>query len=412
MNAWRVILQVESPSGGFWSPCIRFDMSGVVVPAHISIIACDPAAISKALAVHAEIHQRLTRIGGASSVDCPGPRGLECQAWDERSCQHVLVLIIGSPNLHHQFETMAVDWNRKSHGGASVLVALVPPLDHAGVFGTGRHPELAKCTASAWKGDVEHLASTALELALLDEKPGVFISYVRNDARVAADDIHDALLRAGYRVFLDRFSGTPGRVFPHELAEAMADHGLVLLLETPGVFHSEWTTWELAFAHRYRLGPVAVNFRNAPRWRAATNRLSASEDPTANLPAPLLEQVVNFVRHNHLTTSVTRRAYFETLVQLAAQTKRGSASVIDGGLLELTNASSVKVGSALPGAVPGRLRHVKRLVDSPIPGQRLLAGQHEHLRPRDRDDLRWLAGTTGITLAGPASIYSAVRRIL
>lgn len=412
MTAWRVTLQAELSSGGFWRPCLRYDLPGVAVPAHISIVACDHASDSKALELHREIVQRLRLMGPTSEFYCGQPKGFGCGVWNEPSCLHVLVLLIGDASLDSRFETLASKWISDARGGSSVLTALIPPLDHASVFGSGEYSELAKVTAATWQGDVQHLASTALALATLDEKPGVFVSYVRRDARTAADDIHDALVRAGYRVFLDRFTGTQGRVFPHELAEAMADHGLVLLLETPSVFDSDWTKWELAFARRYRLGPIAVNFNNARRWRAAAARINEFEDPLKALSTPLLERVVRFVGDTYLGTAVARRAYFETLVQLAAQSKQGGANAIDGGLMALTNSGNVRVGSVLPGAVPGRLRHVKRLVDSPIAGPRVLAGQHEHLRARDRDDLRWLAKLNAVTLAGPASVFSAVRRIL
>src|SRR3712207_7226102 len=41
-------------------------------------------------AVHAEINLRLRR-QGAQSTPCYGPGGMECVAWSEPSCQHVLV---------------------------------------------------------------------------------------------------------------------------------------------------------------------------------------------------------------------------------------------------------------------------------------------------------------------------------
>jgi len=106
----------------------------------------------------------------------------------------------------------------------------------------------------------------------------VFISYLRAEASQGAEQIHDGLARSGFRIFLDRFSGTAGRLFPQELSEAMASMGLVVLLETSGLFRSRWTMWEVGFARRYQLGPIAVNFNRARAIRTAMVRHPVSED--------------------------------------------------------------------------------------------------------------------------------------
>src|SRR3712207_893692 len=161
-------------------------------------------------AVHAEINLRLRR-QGAQSTPCYGPGGMECVAWSEPSCQHVLVLVIGSAPLDPRYESMARQWLSKSRGRGLVITALVPPRTHAEVFGAGGYPLLSKYTAASWGGVATQLAASALAAALLDEKPGVFISYLRKEASAGAEAIYNALTHAGYRVFLDRFNGSPGR---------------------------------------------------------------------------------------------------------------------------------------------------------------------------------------------------------
>lgn len=416
MTDWRVILQLESANQALPSSCERYVMAGAVLPAHISVVACDPAAERSAGAVHAEIDLWLRR-QGAQSTTCYGPgsmgRLMECMAWSEPSCQHVLVLMVGSAPLDRRYESIASQWRSRSRDRGPVITALVPPLTHADVFDGGGYPLLSKYTTASWGGSANQLAASALAAALLDEKPGVFISYLRKEASVGAEAIYDALTHAGYRAFLDRFNGTPGRVFPHELAEAMASMGMVTLLETSGLRRSHWTMWEVAFARRYRLGPIAVNFGGAPGVRAPAPRHAVPHhDPAVSLPTSVVDSVVEFIRDQSLAVAVSRRAYFETLVRTAAQAKGGDITDIGGGVLSLDNPGGVPVGYALPAGIPGRLRHVARLVQSQSAGPYVLAGEHQHLAPTDRRDLRWLASQTGVWLAGSASVYRTVQRIV
>ena len=409
--SWTVVLQLTGTGILFRDCCIRYAMSGVAVPAHVSIVACDPRADADARAVFREIGTRLSQSGG-TSYDCGPPRGSGCMAWGEPSCRHVLVPVIGSASLNLQFEDLAHDWMQAGGSRSVVIPALMSGLNHSQVFSNHLHPTLSRCNLGSWGGSPVRLAEIALSAALIDEKPGVFISYLRKEASVGAEQIHDALIRAGFRVFLDRFSGSPGRLFPHELAEAMTDMGLVVLLETQGLRGSRWTMWEAAFARRYRIGPVAVNFRGAGQLRTVAARHPAAGDPAQTLPDSQVDEILNFVREEYLKVAIGRRAYYETLIRLAAQSDGGDVRPVGSGVLEIRDRGSVTRGFALPGGVPGRLRHVRRLVEATTAGMPLLAGEHQHLPPSDRSDLEWLAAQEKVTLAGSASIYRLVRSIM
>jgi len=333
-------------------------------------------------------------------------------SWQEPSCQQVLVLIIGAEILSPRFELMAQEWLKRNRQSTVIITALKPPLTHSQVFGNGTCPLLEKCNALPWEGSHQQLAESTLSAALLDEKPGVFISYVRSESFKGAEQIHDALIHSGFRVFLDQFNGTPGRVFPHELSEAMASMGLVVLLETSRLFNSRWTRWEAAFARRYRLGPVSLNFNGAPLLRTATERHSILQDPSKKLSTSVVDDIVTFIYKHYLAVAVGRRAYYETLVRLAAISKQGKVTNIGSGVLEISDLSNITKGCALPIAIPGRLRHIHRLVTAFPVGPYLLAGDHQHLSPTDREDLRWLASHTRVTLTGSASVYGAIRNVL
>jgi hypothetical protein len=238
----------------------------------------------------------------------------------------------------------------------------------------------------------------------------VFVSYLRKEALGGADQIHDALTHAGFRVFLDRFNGTAGRVFPRELAESMASMGLVLVLETSGLHKSHWTMFEVDFAHRYRLGPIAVNFDGAPHAAVAIQRLDVPKDPLHRLPTKDVEAIVDFVRTHALAITLSRRAYFESLVRLAASAA-GSFEVDAGFGVVSLHRGGVPLASVLPAAVPGRLRHIHRLASATAGSDAILAGEHQHLPLADLDDLRWLARQRSVTLAGSGSVFRIVRRI-
>ena len=406
MNSWRVILHLESPGQ---TSCTRFDVSGVVRPVLISVIACDTTAVAEAQATHSRIAQRLLAIG-AKSVNCGTSRGLGCMAWAEQSCRHVLALIIGQGPLNPSFEQLANNW---INSGNDVLIipALLPQLPRNQVFSPPNiFTTLSKCTVAAWQGNPDRLCEALLSAGCLEERPGVFISYRRDEATASADDLHDALTHIGYRVFLDRFEGSQGRLFPQELAENMSNKDLVVLLETDSVLQSKWTLWEAAFARRYRIGPVAINFQTAPhvprmRWRhhlncSAATRLSQTDRDSA----------VEFVKGQVVRAGVMRRAYFETLIRRAAQSKQGDAVLVSRGAMEVLDNHGTPKGAALVSAAPGQLRHFYRLCGNSAP--LILAGEHQHLPPIESEAFQWLARHLNVITVGSGSIYQEVRNLL
>lgn len=411
MNSWTVLLQLQGMSNVVNDSCTRYAMSGVALPVQISIIACDTVAERSAQAVHGELNIRLLGLRGVP-YNCGGPQGFGCMAWQESSCRHILVLLISTVSKTQEIESLANKWLKKGGASAVVIPALVGGITHTQLFANNLFPTLSRCNLASWGGSTSRLAEIVLSAALIDEKPGVFISYLRDEASKGAEQIHDALIRAGFRVFLDRFSGTPGRLFPHELAEAMADMGLVVLLETPKLSSSRWTLWEAAFAHRYRIGPIAVNFNGPIGLRSVVARHRLASDPAQALPTTEVDRIVKFVHGEYLKIAIGRRAYYETLIRLAAQSKGGYVKAIGSGVLKIDDSSNMTRGFALPSGTPGQLRHVRRLVEAATGGSRLLAGESQHLAPTNRSDLEWLTRKENVTLTGSASVYRIVRSIV
>jgi hypothetical protein len=328
--------------------------------------------------------------------------------WEESSCLQVLVAVIGAPVIK-AVEMDIANWQSKAALQSIVIPALLPGLSHGAAFAKCSKA-LSRLNSASWLGSPTQLSSIVAQRALQAERPGIFVSYLRSQAAALADQLHDGLARRGFRVFLDRFYGSAGRYFPSELAEEMADKAVLLVIETSNIMQSKWTLWEVGFAHRYRLGLVALQLPSAP---------SLSRIPHASrLPIKLtsgvlnsadLESALSFVEKQHVIVSLTRRAFYESLVANAASLAGGSIADIGGGVFELSDRRGNASAVVLPTGRPGRLADVRSL-NLAHPGSlpRLLLGQHRHLPPSTRADLDWLAGNISTELLAQ---YAGYRRV-
>jgi hypothetical protein len=331
----------------------------------------------------------------------------------EPACEHILVPVIAqaplSPYWLHELNT----WSGMK-GRRVILPAILPGLDHAQVF-RAAHKKISQLQLVSWGGDPKRLASLVSQRALCDERPRLFISYRRQEAAAVADQIFDEMNRRGFQVFLDRFSSTSGRLFPQEITEELADRDVVLVLETPNILLSTWTLWEISFARTYRLGILALQWPGAPRLPGITNRHLINPTASGDLIAGGLDAASNFIERGHTLAALTRRAFYEALVEAAAKSKNGIARPLGDGILEVLDQTGGSRGFVTPAGRPGCLAEVHRLArtpGAPATHPRILAGQHEHLRPNALDDLRWLATTVGVDLSGRAEVYRNVKALL
>jgi TIR domain-containing protein len=364
---------------------------------------------------YATYQSLLARLGSKSksSAACGGPVHPGCMAEKEPACEHILVPLIAQAPIP-QGPLQEIGRWLGSTGKRSVLPALAPGLTHSHVFAAGPS-QISRLQLVPWGGSAARLASLVLQRALYGERPGLFVSYRRQDAAVSADQIFDEMSHRGFGVFLDRFSGTSGRLFPQEIAEELADRDVVLVLETPGILQSRWTLWEIAFARTYRLGLLALHWPNAPTLRGIADRHQVAPGKNGKLTAAELGVVAAFIERGHTLAALTRRAFYEALVEAAASSKKGAVRPAGEGVVELVNNKKLSKGFVMPSGRPGCLADIHRLVSASRGSSgppRLLAGQHEHHRPSAQDDLNWLATTAGIRLSGRAEIYKQVRALL
>lgn len=405
MPAWNLVLQRQDPSPA--GACQRFTVPGIARPCRILFYACDASAISAVLSAYDAVEKELKSRSGIVSTGCFWPR-LDCMTWGEPSCSQLLVPVIGG-QVSKPVEDFLLKWQRRAGGRSLIVPALLNGVSHSLAFG-GCSNAISGLNNANWQGNPVRLASSVIQQALHLEKSGLFISYRRVDAGPLADQLHDAFAQKGFRVFLDRFSGTPGRYFPSELAEEMSDKAVLLVIETQNILQSKWTLWEVAFAHRYQLGLVSLQFPSAPTLSRISARQRIAPTSQGVLKSQDLIRALTFVEREQVIAGLKRRAFYEGLVAGAASSGGGKLNDLGYGPLELLNKSGTRSAIVSPCGRPGRLGDIRSLFSGrgkSLP--RLLVGQHRHLPLGAQDDLNWLALQTSVELHDRYSGYRRVR---
>ncbi|MBM0402382.1 toll/interleukin-1 receptor domain-containing protein [Serratia sp. 4542] len=127
------------------------------------------------------------------------------------------------------------------------VIPIVSDLRHV----ASEIPELLRslnCLAYA-NGGAKRVSIALLECAgLLPKQRRVFVSYRRDEARVAALQMFDALSERHFDVFLDTHSIAPAEDFQTMLWHRLCDSDVLLMLDTPDYFNSRWTSAEFGRA--------------------------------------------------------------------------------------------------------------------------------------------------------------------
>lgn len=413
MPPWNLILQLHRSNGrAVQLTCNLFAVPSIPRPCRILFYAGDAASNRFAKDAHDQMERLLSTQHNAILRDCPGTDLWGCRGWREPSCSQILVPIFAG-RVDSSSALVLEDWQRRAGSRGIILPALLPNVAPHVAFGHCS-PAISRLNAMGWNGDPSRLAAIVAQRALQLEKPGLFISYRRSDARNLVDQLHDQLVRCGFRVFLDRFSGTPGRYFPDELAQEMAEKAVLLVLESPGILASKWTLWEIAFAHRYRMGLISLQLPGGPSLSRIDQaaRLPVFPNAQGMLDPTNLQHALTFVEKAHVVASLRRRAFYEGLVSAAASHAGGSVASLTDGVLEIRGRRGASTGVVLPSGRPGQLADIKTLAlahHGALP--RLLLGQHRHLQVSAHADLEWLARNIPTELLGRYDGYRRVRNL-
>lgn len=95
-------------------------------------------------------------------------------------------------------------------------------------------------------------------LALTEKERKIFISYVRRESTELAEQLHDALNKAHFDVFLDRFAILPGQDFQQRIMRDLGDKAFVLLLESESINKSEGVENEVMYALTHDIEILSV----------------------------------------------------------------------------------------------------------------------------------------------------------
>lgn len=416
---WNFILQANYPHSGATGQCSRAHVTGLSRPAQVHVVSCDSQADATAKGIHDWIvrHLRLAK----STTHCSGPGsgsswecGLDCQAFDESACRHVLVLVKNAPGrIDRAAVALLAAWRAKASINSEVVIVLPP-----GQGSVDLPRQLRYFHRLTDYGIASELGVEVLRAAGIGGARKLFLSYRRSDTEALADQVHKALVQRGFDIYLDRFSWTAGRQFPTEIAEQMADKGVVLLLESQKLYRSRWTQWELSFARSYHIGIVALNV-DAAAHQPGINR---ADRKSINLKAgklsdPKVDEVVAFVLRRHSLAEMRRRIYFETLLRSAVRMAGGQVKASGDGVFEVTGSKSL--GLYLPSGRPGNLGDLSTVGRSQAsratqisPPHRLLAGQHNHLSPSARRDVEWIAAQCNVKLRSRSGLLSSVSGLI
>jgi hypothetical protein len=118
--------------------------------------------------------------------------------------------------------------------------------------------------------EVAHLVSIMLEsFRLLRSTRKIFISYKRDESSEAALQLFESLERYNFDVFLDTHSIKAGEQFQEELWHRMTDSDVVVLLNTPNFFGSQWTREEFEKANAMSIGLFQIMWPGVKHNREA-----------------------------------------------------------------------------------------------------------------------------------------------
>lgn len=143
---------------------------------------------------------------------------------------------------------------------------VLPVLPHGPAVDQMLPPELKDRNVAFWHTNVESeiLPGVFQRAGLAPDDYRIFISYIRSETTELAEQLHGALTRQGFAVFVDRFSVPVGVAFQERLMQGLTDRGMMLLLHSQGLESSEWVEAEIATATKYRMGLYVLRLPGVP----------------------------------------------------------------------------------------------------------------------------------------------------
>lgn len=310
---------VQAPdSSGTHRHCTGFVHAPVDASVYVAIVPAHPAdgrATQIAERLGHDLRRAIASLSAATTEQAPPCGGANlgsCHALGVPECQKVLVPVFVDPASAGSY-LVPQEWANATN--ATIVPVVGDALDPKAL-----PPQLGKLNAIRWTPADQEPVLRLLRIAqIANDRPRIFISYVRAESQALADQLFDHLGRRGFDVFLDRFSIAPGREIATKLREELSRMGTVLVLETAGINRSAWTRGEVDFARMHRLGLCALRL---PRGRAVAGVGKGARRDLApgdfgrsgRLARKALRDVLAWIEATHLRADLRRREYLRAMM--------------------------------------------------------------------------------------------------
>jgi TIR domain-containing protein len=208
------------------------------------------------------------------------------------------------------------------------------------------------------------------ELRLLRRARRAFISYRRAESTAVAEQLHDALERRRYEVFLDTFSVNYGLDFQSVLWDTLARTDLVVLLNTRTAFDSQWVEQEICRANVCGLGvlqllwpeltaasrPKGTEFAEAVYLKDGDFDAPYSTSSQLRLSAATCDDVLARAELLRARAHATRRR--RVISELADAARRHGLDVVleQTGVAQIVAAKPGPAGARAPGPTTGQAK--------------------------------------------------------
>lgn len=267
--------------------------------------------------VHREQHDLAREIGNAvlnATTAVLGRRDLleiVENVPDSSSGSYVVVVYVGSSA--GAGDPAVEDEMRRALASGFAILPVVRSTD-TGQVADSLPSLIEHLNAVGWQQDPAVVVATIMRLlGLVEDERRIFLSYVRRDSAVVAEQLHRALQERQFDVFLDRFSVPPGADFQRRLTEDLADKAFLLLLESNHVRESGWVQYEINYALTHRIGVLAATMPNvaedllAPVDEAFRFRLASEDLNDQELTSTALDALLHRIEISHASALLRRR---------------------------------------------------------------------------------------------------------
>lgn len=302
-------------------------------------------------------------------------------------------------------------------------LVVIPVVEDLGAYSTAVPEPLRPINGWAWEGaePAARLARFVLEqLGIEERQRKVFISHKREDGLMAAEQLHDALSKARFDPFIDRFNIDPGEDIQSRIADQLEDYAFMLLLETPLAYTSDWVYDEVDYALCHHMGVLILRWPGGHPEVPGSNRIDrvllGEEDLHRDehhfdvLGDGALDRVLGQVEAAHASGMVRRRRNLIRSIEDAATYGGCSTTPLADWRVRVEcptgeEETVLAVTPRLPCADDLQALDEARAEAGEGVGA-VLVHAARGLRPELRGHLQWVAGDRGLTLIPEYSIGS------